>query len=120
MVLVTTNWRIWLAGMAASLAIFAVIFFTEIQPSTNTANQLLKSGLQQTQQAIKQVQSQAGAATGQAGAATGQAAAATGQAGAVTGQARQQLSKAEKLTTCVTAAGTNVTQIQACQAKYAN
>ena len=46
MVLVTGNWRIWLAGMAASLAIFAVVFFTVIQPSTNTANQALKTGLQ--------------------------------------------------------------------------
>ena len=31
MVLVTGNWRIWLAGMAASLVIFAVVFFTVIQ-----------------------------------------------------------------------------------------
>ena len=58
MVLVTGNWKIWLAGMAASLIIFGVIFFAVIQPDQNTANQAVKSGLQQTQQALNQAQKQ--------------------------------------------------------------
>jgi hypothetical protein len=106
MVLVTGNWRIWLAGMAASLAIFAVVYFTVIQPSMNTANQALKSGLQQTQQAVNQAQKQLGSASGKAGAAAG--------------QAQQQLGNAAKLTACLAAAGTDATTIQACQAKYVN
>ncbi len=58
MVLVTGNWRIALAGLAASLVIFGVLFFTVIQPSQNTANQAIKSGLQQSQQALNQAQKQ--------------------------------------------------------------
>src|ERR1019366_4051653 len=100
MVLVTGNWRIWLAGMAASLAIFAVVYFTAIQPSMNTANQALKSGLQQTQQAVNQAQGQLGSVSGQARTAGG--------------QAQQQLGNTAKLTTCVAAAGTDATKIQAC------
>jgi hypothetical protein len=105
MVLVSNSWRVWLAGMAASLVIFAVVYFAVIQPSQNTANQVLKSGLQQTQQVINQARKQVGSAGG--------------QTGAVSGQAQQQLSKAAKLTTCVAAAGTDPTKIQACQVKYA-
>jgi peptidoglycan hydrolase CwlO-like protein len=104
MVLVTSNWRMWMAGMAASLVIFAVIFFTVIRPDQNTANQALKSGLQQTQQVVKQAQHQLSSVGGQAGAASG--------------QARQQLTKAAKLTSCVAAAGTDATKLQACSATY--
>jgi hypothetical protein len=91
--------------MAASLVIFAVVFFTVIQPSMNTANQALKSGLQQSQQVIKQAQQQLGSDSGQAGGANV--------------KAQQQLGKAAKLTSCVAAAGTDPAKIQACQAKYA-
>ena len=41
MVLVTGNWRIAMAGLAASLLIFGVLFFAVIQPSQNTANQAI-------------------------------------------------------------------------------
>jgi hypothetical protein len=104
--------------MAVSLLIFAVLFFTVIQPSTNTANQAIKTGEQQAQQAISQAQKQLSSATGQASAASGQASAASGQASGVPAQAQQQLSKAAKLSACVTSAGTDVGKIQACQAKY--
>lgn len=104
MVLVTRNPWMWLVSLAASLAIFAVVYFTVIQPDQNTANQVLKSGLQQTQQSINQAQKQLGSASGQVGSANG--------------QAQQQLSKAAKLTSCVAAAGTDVTKVQACDAKY--
>ena len=62
MLVVTTNWRLWMAGMAVSLAIFGVVFFTVIKPSSDSANQALKSGLQQSQQVINQAQKQLGTA----------------------------------------------------------
>ena len=111
MVLVTGNWRIWLAGMFASLAIFAVIYFTVIQPSTDTANQAVKTGLQQSQQVINQAKKQLGSAAAQAGSANGQVKAATGAA-------QKQLSAAAKLTGCVQSAGTDPTKLQACQVKF--
>jgi type II secretory pathway component PulM len=103
MVIVTTNWRIWLAGMAASLVIFAVVFFTVIQPAQNTASQAVKSGLQQTQQVIKQAQQQVSNSGGPASSA-----------------GQQALNNAQKLTTCLAAAGTDVTQLEACHTKYSN
>jgi hypothetical protein len=90
-----------MVGMAASLAIFVVIYFAVIKPNTDTANQALKSGLQQTQQALNQASKQLGGASGQAGAAGGRA-----------------LSAAQKLTACVSAAGTDASKLQACQAKF--
>ena len=104
MVLVTGNWRLWMVGMVASLAIFAVVFFTVIRPSENTASQALKTGLQQSQQAISQAQKQVSSASGQASVSTK--------------KAQAQLDNATKLTSCVSAAGTNATAIQACQVKY--
>ena len=104
MVLVTNSWRIWLVGMAASLVLFGVLFFAVIQPSQNTANQAVKSGLQETQQVLKQSQKQLGSASGQANGATG--------------QAKTQLSKVQKLTACVTAAGTDPTKLESCQSKF--
>jgi hypothetical protein len=105
MVLVTGNWKLWLVGMAASLAIFAVLFFTVIKPSSDTANQAVKSGLQQSQQVLNQAQQQITSAGG--------------AGNSVTKQAKQQLSKASKLTSCVAAAGTDPSKVEACQSKYA-
>lgn len=99
MVLVTNSWKVWLAGLAASLIIFAVIFFAVIQPSQNNANQIVKTTLKQTQQALGQAQ-QAAQQSG-AGAAAG-----------------AQLTKAQKLAQCLSAAGTDTSKIAACQAKY--
>jgi len=113
MLLVTNNWRMWAVGMATSLLIFAVVYFAVIQPDQNTANQALKTGLQQSQQAINQAQKQLGTAGQAAGGS------ASGQAGSVAGQAQQQLGNAAKLTACLTSAGTNAGAIQACQANYA-
>ena len=112
MVLVTSNWRIWLVGMAASLVIFAVTYFAVIAPSMSTANQALKSGLQQTQQAVKQAQQQLSSGNGSGSG--------SGQASPAAGQAQQTLGNAAKLTTCLAAACTDPTKLQACQAKYAN
>ena len=115
MVLVTGNWKIALAGLTASLVIFGVLFFTVIQPSSNTANQAVKSGLQQSQQALNQAQKQLSNASSQASAAPAQA---QQQISSATSQAQKQLSSAAKLTQCVSQAGTDATQIAACQSKY--
>jgi hypothetical protein len=103
MVLVTGNWKLWMAGTAASLIIFAVLFFTVIKPSSDTANQAVRSGLQQSQQAINQAQKQI-SNSGGAG-------------GSVTKHAKQQLNRASKLTSCVAAAGTDTGKIAACQSQ---
>ena len=111
MVVVSTNWRLWMAGMAVSLAIFGVVFFTVIKPSSDTANQAIKSGLQQSQQAINQAQKQLGSASSQASSAAS-------QAGAAGTAAQTQLNKASKLTACLSAAGTDVAKVSACQVKF--
>jgi hypothetical protein len=117
MILVTSNWRIWLAGTAASLAIFAVVYFTAIAPSTNAANQAIKQGLQQTQHAIKQAEKQLSDATGPA--AAGQPAPQVSNgASQVSAAAQTTLSKTARLAQCVAAAGTDPTKLQACQSQY--
>jgi hypothetical protein len=121
MVLVTGNWRVALAGLAASLLIFGVLFFTVIQPSQNTANQAIKSGLKQSQQVIDQAQKQLSGASSQAGSAASAAtASAAPQISKATSQAQQQLSKAAKLANCLSQAGIDTTKVQACQANYGN
>jgi hypothetical protein len=103
-VVITNSLRMWMVGMAVSLAIFGVLFFTVIKPSSDTANQAVKSGLQQSQQVINQAQKQLGTAEA--------------QSGSITSQAQQQLGKAAKLSSCMSAAGTDVGAIQSCQTKY--
>jgi hypothetical protein len=112
MVLVTGNWKLWMVGMAASLAIFLVLFFTVIKPSSDTANQAVKSGLQQSQQVLNQAQKQitnAGAANSSAGAANS----------SVSKHAKSELNKASQLTTCMASAGTDPSKLAACQSKFA-
>jgi hypothetical protein len=104
MVLVTGNWRVWMVGMAASLVLFAVIYFAVIQPDQNTANQAVKTGLAQSQQVINQAKKQLSTDGGQTGAAGG--------------TAQKALNTAGKLAACVSAAGTDPTKLEACQTKY--
>ncbi len=115
MVLVTNNWRMWAAGMIASLIIFAILFFTVIAPSTNTANQAIKTGLQQSQQVINQAKQQLQSATNQA---ASQAGAASSQVSSAAAAGQQALSTAANLTSCVASAGTDASKLSACQAKY--
>ncbi len=103
MVLVTGNWRLWAVGMVASIAIFLVVFFAVIKPSTDTANQAIKTGMQQSQQVINQAKKQLST---------------SGASAAVSSQASQQLDKASKLTSCVAAAGTDASKLSNCQAQY--
>jgi predicted PurR-regulated permease PerM len=119
MVVVTGNWRIALAGLAASLLIFGVLFFTVIQPSTNTANQAVKTGLQQSQQALNQAQKQlTGAASQTQQQVPGTTSQAQQQVSSVTSQAQQTLSKAAKLANCLSQAGIDASKIQTCQARF--
>jgi hypothetical protein len=103
MVLVTNNWRLWAIGMVASLAIFVVIFFAVIKPSTDTANQAIKTGIQQGQQVINQAKKQLSS---------------SGASGAASSQASATLNKASKLTACVAAAGTDTSKLANCQAQF--
>lgn len=111
MVLISNNPRYWLAGMAVSLVLFAVLFFTVIQPDNNTANQAVKSGLQQSQQALNQAQKQITSSEGSA-------AGASKAASNATQQATQQVNNASKLAGCLESAGTNLTAAEACKTKY--
>jgi type II secretory pathway component PulM len=118
MIIVTRSWRMWLAGTAVSLVIFAVVYFTVIRPDNNTANQAIKTGLSQAKAALTQSQkaltdSTAGAAT--AGAATSGAAKA---GAAATAKASKELSNAQKLASCVSAAGTDVSKITSCRDQF--
>lgn len=115
MVLITGNWRVALAGLAASLLIFAVLFFTVIQPSENTANQAVKAGLQQSQQALTDAQKQLSNASSQTPGTSSQV---QKQISSATGQAQQQLSKAAKLANCLSQAGLDTSKVSACQAQY--
>jgi hypothetical protein len=90
MVLVSNSWRLWLVGMAVSLAIFGVVYFTVIKPSTDTANQAIKSGLQQTQQVLNPAQKQLKGAGG-SGAAGSQALSSAQKLGVKRRPARQSL-----------------------------
>jgi flagellar biosynthesis/type III secretory pathway M-ring protein FliF/YscJ len=103
MVLVTGSKRLWAISMAVSLIIFAVLYFTVIRPDNNTANQAVKSGLQQSQQVINQAQKQLKDA---------------GPSNAATRKGTKELNKAAQLTSCVASAGTDTSKIQACQAKF--
>jgi hypothetical protein len=118
MVIVNTSWQRWAAGLAVSLVIFIVLYLTVIQPSNNTANQAVKVGEQQTQQAIKQAQHQINSANDGSASAKAVSAHASKQVAAAGAKANQQLSTAAKLAACVSAAGTDTGKLQACQVKY--
>jgi F0F1-type ATP synthase membrane subunit b/b' len=87
--------RYWLAGLAVSVGIFAVLYFTVIKPTTDTANNAITTSLNQAQQQLDQAKQNAPDA-----------------------QTRQQLSQAEKLTACLQDAGTDVSKVQDCQAEF--
>ncbi len=118
MILVSNSWRIYLVGLAVSLAIFGVVYFTVIKPSSDTANQAVKTTLQQSQQALNQAQKQVGQATSQAGAGAGSTSGSGASGAGTSGQVQQTVNKVQKLTACIAAAGTDVTKIQACRSQF--
>lgn len=100
MVLVTTNWRMYLIGLAVSLGIFLVIYFTVIKSSTDTANKAIQTGLEQTQQGLDQAQKQ------------------LNQSGVNSSKANAQLNSAQALAQCLTSAGTDTDALAACQSQF--
>jgi len=85
----------WLAGLVVSVGIFAVLYFTVIKPTTDTANDAIRTSLQQSQQQINEAKQNAPDA-----------------------QSKKQLSQVQKLTSCLADAGTDVSKVQDCQAKF--
>ena len=101
MVLVTTNWKMYLIGLGVSLGIFLLIYFTVIKSSTDTANKAIQTGLEQTQQGLDQAQKQ------------------LNQSGGVnTAKANQELDSAQALAQCLTTAGTDTDAVVACQSQF--
>jgi flagellar biosynthesis/type III secretory pathway M-ring protein FliF/YscJ len=76
------------------LIIFAVVYFTVIRPTNDTANDAVKSATQSATQQINQAKKNAPAS------------------------AKGALDKASKLTACVSKAGTDAGDIQQCQVKF--
>ncbi len=108
MVLITVR-NPWarLALFALPLVIFAVVYFSVIRPDNNAANQAVKNGVQQAQQAVNQATKQVQGGAGQ-----------SGTAGESSNAVSQAANNATKLAACVAAAGTNAAQTQVCDAKY--
>jgi hypothetical protein len=50
MIVVSSSWKMWLVGLAVSVGIFLVIYFTVIKPTTDTANKAINRGLHQVSQ----------------------------------------------------------------------
>jgi zona occludens toxin (predicted ATPase) len=86
------------------LIIFAVMYFTVIKPSSDTANDAVRSTTQAVTQQLDQAKTDAAAATKAAG---DDAAPAAGQ---------ETIDAASKLTDCVSKAGTDTSALAACQA----
>ncbi len=110
MIVFTNSWKIWLAGLAVSLGIFAVIYFTVIEPSNDRADEaleqsdeLIEQGFQQSEEALEQSQQQ----LDESGA---------GSAGEA---ADQQIEQAQQLSQCLAEAGADVAAVQECQAEFA-
>jgi hypothetical protein len=79
---------------ALPLLIFAILYFTVIKPSSDTANDAVRSATQTATEQLKQARKDAPP------------------------QAQKALSDAQKLTACVSAAGTDAGKLQACQVKF--
>jgi hypothetical protein len=50
MIVVSSSWKMWLVGLAVSVGIFLVIYFTVIKPTTDSANRAIDRGLRQVSQ----------------------------------------------------------------------
>ena len=94
MIIVGGGWKIWLLGLAVSVGIFAVLYFTVIKPTTDTANEAVRNSFQQSNDAIQEAKQDAPPG------------------------ARRQLDQAEKLTACLQDAGIDTGAIQDCQARF--
>jgi hypothetical protein len=95
LIIVSSSWKLWLAGLAVSVGIFAVVYFTVIKPTTDNANNALTTSLQQANDQLSQAKENA-----------------------PTPAAKKQLSQAQKLTACLQDAGTDTSAVADCQAKF--
>jgi hypothetical protein len=87
---VVSSGRWWIASAAVSLIIFLIVYFTIIKPDQNTANQALRAGEQQVQQAVN----------------------------SATSSGLKVPAGVTNLANCIAAAGANTGELQACAAKY--
>lgn len=89
------GWKIGLAGLLVTVGIFAVIYFTVIKPTTDTANEAVRRSFQQSEDQLSKAKRDA-----------------------PTPGTRKQLAQAEKLTGCLQDAGIDTSAIQDCQARF--
>jgi F0F1-type ATP synthase membrane subunit b/b' len=95
LIVVSSGWKMWLAGLAVSVGIFAVLYFTVIKPTTDNANSALTNSLNQANQELNEAKQNAPDA-----------------------QTKKELSQAQRLTACLEDAGTDTGKVVDCQAKY--
>jgi hypothetical protein len=93
--LITGSWKIWLAGIAVSLGVFAVIYFTVIKPTTDHRERGRSKQLPAIPGCAQRPRENAPSAA-----------------------AKRQLSQAERLTACLQDAGIDTDAVQDCQARY--
>jgi 16S rRNA U1498 N3-methylase RsmE len=91
MVVVVRNPLYRLIALGVSVAIVLILYFAVIKPNNDNANNAVRQGEQQLQQAVQNANKQSG--------------------GAVP-------ANVTNLTSCIAAAGTDTGKIQACQAKF--
>ena len=91
MVFVVRNPIYRVISLAVTLAIIAIVYFAVIKPENNTANNAVKAGEKQVQQAVNSANKASG--------------------GAVP-------ANVTNLTNCIAAAGTDTGKLQACKAKF--
>ena len=91
MVIISRSPKIALLGLAVSLIIFGVLYFTVIKPSSDTANSAVRNAEQQSNQVVKSVNKQTGGAVPD---------------------------RVQKLTACLSDAGADTGKISSCQAKF--
>ena len=94
---------------ALSLVLFLIVYFAVIRPDQNTANQAVKTGLQQSQQVINQAKQQLSTAGAQASGQRGRHASAATEGHQP--RSGRSSTKAQKLTACVASAATDPTKL---------
>jgi hypothetical protein len=95
LIVVSSSWKLWLAGLAVSVGIFAVLYFTVIKPTTDNANKALTNSLNDANRQLNEAKQNA-----------------------PTPQAKRELGQAQKLTACLADAGTDTSKVADCQATY--
>jgi F0F1-type ATP synthase membrane subunit b/b' len=102
------NAKVAAAGLALSAAIFLLLYFTVIKPSSDNANTAVKQGEKQAQQLLNNATKQSDAATKKLKSAGVKVPAA----------AQAATTRAKKLADCLVTAGADTGKIQNCQAQF--